>query len=282
MLRIALLITGTTRNYKENYITWKKHLLDLYNVDIFFHTYNIVGYHKDIYNSNNIKFNENEVVNILHPKKYKIDAFETKIKEFKQTVKPQCLRSGSPNPEFIKAQLYSIYIANSLKKIYEKENKLEYDIVIKIRFDTIFYSDFEVNDIRKIYTNKDVILCGNQKIKAMKYKTACKECNKYFRKCELNHSPISDIVFISKSNIMDFYAEIYNNYDKFIEIMFKSTAEKTQNIEQYRDNEYKNGFVYKNVPRSECPFPEKVLAYYLKDYMLLDYSINLDINRKIV
>lgn len=281
MLRIALLVTGTIRNYKENYITWKKHLLDLYNVDIFFHTYNIVGYHKDIYNNLNMTFNENDVINTLRPKKCKIDVFETKIKEFTQSIKPQCLRSGSPNPEFIKAQLYSIYIANSLKKAYEKENNFEYDIVIKIRFDTIFYSDFEINDIKKIYTNKNAILCGNPKIKSMKYKTACKECNKYSRKCN-SHSPISDIVFISKSNIMDFYADIYNNYDKFIEAMFKITAEKTQNIEQYRDQEYKYGFIYKNVPRSECPFPEKVIADYLKDYMLLDYSINLDINRKIV
>lgn len=281
MLRLALLITGTIRNYKENYITWKKHLLDLYNVDIFFHTYNIIGYHSDIYNNNNIKFNEKEVVDILKPKKYKVDIFDNKMKEFKECIKPQCLRSGSPNPEFIKAQLYSIYMANCLKKDYEKENNIEYDVVIKIRFDTIFYSDFDIYDIRKIYTCQNLILCGNSKIKSMKYKIACKNCIALSKKCQ-SHAPVSDIVFMSKSNIMDFYAEIYNNYDKFIENMFKATVEKTKDIEQYRDYDYKNGFIYRNVPKSECPFPEKILAEYLKDYMLLDYSIVLDINRKVV
>ncbi|QKF94571.1 hypothetical protein QKU48_gp1113 [Fadolivirus algeromassiliense] len=282
MLKIALIITGTIRNYKENYFTWKKHLLDLFDVDIFFHTYNIVGYHKDIYNNtDNIIFNEKEVIDLLKPKKYKIDVFDIKIKEFKDSVKPQCLRSGSPNPEFIKAQLYSIYSANLLKIEYEKENDFEYDIVIKIRFDTIFYSDFEISDVVRIYCDKNIILCGNPKIKSMKYKTACKNCNKILKKCK-EHAPISDIVFIGKSTSMNFYAEIYNNYDKFIEEMFKATLNKTKNIEEYRDKEYKTGFLYKNIPGSECPFPEKILAIYLKDYILLDYSINLDINRRIV
>jgi len=291
MLKMALLITGTIRNYKENYLTWKKHLLDLYDVDIFFHTYNISGYHNDIYNNKNINtkiFNENEIINLLNPKKYIIDDFTIKLNEFKKTIVSQCLRNGSPKPEFIKAQLYSIYQANNLKKEYEKENNIEYDIVIKIRFDTIFNSNFDVNDIKLIYNYENIILCGNENIKVMKYKTACENCinnfnKQYFVKC-IEHSDISDIVLISKSNIIDFYANIYNEYDLFINIMFINTLNLIgkNNIDKYQNIICENNKkIYYNIPNSICPYPEKILPMYLKNYTLLNYSMKLDINRNI-
>ena len=169
MLKLALLITGTTRNYKENYKTWKLHLLDLYNVDIFFHTYDIIGYHNQL--NKNIKFDKNELLEMIKPKKYIIDNFETEMVNIKTKIISHCLRKNSSKPEFILAQLYSIFKANELKKIYEIDQHFTYDIVIKIRFDTIFYSDFVIDDIKTIFKNSNIILCGNPYIKTMKYKT---------------------------------------------------------------------------------------------------------------
>jgi len=280
MLKIALLITGTIRNYKENYITWKKYLLDKYFVDIFFHTYNIIGYHNDIHKNcfSDSLFNEIELLKIIKPTKYKIDNFDDKLKEFKDSVISQCLTSGSPKPEFIKSQLYSIYIANQLKLEYEKINGSEYDLVIKIRFDTIFYSSFDISDIIKVYSSDNIILCGNPNINSMKYKNACKKCIKYNKKCN-SHDIISDIVFISTSKSINYYANIYLEYDKFIRDMFKKAKKNIKNLEKYKDTSYKSGCIYYDVPKIECPYPEKILAKYLHNYILLNYSINLDINR---
>lgn len=284
MIRIALLITGTTRNYKENYITWKKYLLDIFNVDIFFHTYDVTGYKT----TNISTFNGAEVIETLNPKKYIIDPFTDKINEFNKEITSQCLRSGSPKPEFIRAQLYSIYKSNELKKEYEKENNFEYDIVIKIRFDTIFHSYFNIKDIIKIYSHQNTILCGNSNIKVMKYKNSCKHCIKNFDtllnvKCK-THTDISDIVFISRSRIMDYYADIYNKYNNYINMMFTDDLQKNNNdMEKYVGFTYENGAkIYYNVPNSQCPYPEKILSLYLKDYILLNYSISLDINRNII
>lgn len=280
MLRIALLITGTTRNYQDNYITWKKHLLDLYHVDIFFHTYDISGYHNDIYGNRNVIFNQKPIVDLLNPQKYIIDSFVKKIAEFRKLVVSQCVRPNSPKPEFIKAQMYSIFKANELKTLYEKENGLEYDIVIKIRFDTIFYSQFPIEDVKMIYSYNNIILCGNPNIKAMKFKNACLKCVSNFDKllnvkCK-NHDNTSDIVFISKSHIMNYYANIYNKYDEYISIP------KNMDLSTYVSHTYENkAKLYNNVPKGMCPYPERVLALYLQDYILLNYSMNLDINRNI-
>jgi hypothetical protein len=92
-MKIALLICGTRRNYKENYPTWQKYLLNKYNIDIFFHTYDVIGYHKQ--NNNTLTKNDiDNLINTIKPKNYIIDSFDNKLKYFKSQVKTQCLRTG--------------------------------------------------------------------------------------------------------------------------------------------------------------------------------------------
>lgn len=284
-MKIALLICGTTRNYKENYATWKKHLLDLYNVSIFFHTYDVDGYHLN--NINN--FNKNDLLELLKPKKYLIESFDDKNNDFKKQTKTQFLRRGSPKPESIKSQLYSIYMVNQLKKLDEKENNYIYDIVIKIRFDTMFYGDFSVDDINLIKLHDNVILCGNNNIKIMLYKNACINCinnfnNNNFVKCD-THSNVSDIVIISNSKNMNHYAKIYFRYDIFIKEYYNMALLKysISDLVKYAKCVYDNGSImYYDVPNILYLYPEKVLALHLENYILLNYTLLLDTNRKII
>jgi hypothetical protein len=173
-----------------------------------------------------------------------------------------------------------------LKQIDEKENNMSYDIVIKIRFDTIFHSNFSINDINLINKFPNVILCGNSEIKTMLYKNACTNCisnfNKPNFKCQ-KHTDMSDIVIISTSKIMDFYADIYFVYDKFIMDFHSKVKLIHNNLEKYKVYVYDNGsIIYCNVPKISCLYPECALSLYLKDYILLNYKINVDTNRIIV
>jgi hypothetical protein len=284
-MKIALLICGTIRNYKTNYLTWKKHLLDLFDVTIFFHTYDINGYHSTT-NNKLSQLDIETLINIIKPKKYLIESYTTKLNDFKKQIKTQCIRRGSPKPEHIKSQLYSIFMVNMLKQIDEKENNMSYDIVIKIRFDTIFHSNFSINDINLINKFPNVILCGNSEIKTMLYKNACTNCisnfNKPNFKCQ-KHTDMSDIVIISTSKIMDFYADIYFVYDKFIMDFHSKVKLIHNNLEKYKVYVYDNGsIIYCNVPKISCLYPECALSLYLKDYILLNYKINVDTNRIIV
>lgn len=284
-MRIALIICGTTRNYKTNYLTWKKHLLDLFNVDTFFHTYDIYGYHSQ----NPTKMSQLEMDNLIStikPKKYLIESYIGKLNDFKSQIKTQCVRRGSPKPESIKSQLYSIYMANLLKQIYEKEMGFKYDIVIKIRFDTIFYSDFTLWDINLINKSQNIILCGNPEIKTMLYKNACTNCIKNFTnpnfKCG-KHTDISDIVIISTSQNMDFYAEIYFVYDQYILNYHDKVKLIHNSLEKYKMSVYDNGAViYCGVPKITCLYPEAALGLYLKDFVLLNYKIRVDTNRIVI
>jgi hypothetical protein len=287
MTKIALLICGTIRNYKQNYLTWKKYLLDLYDTSIFFHTYDVNGYHLK---TNNIlsQLEIETLIKTIKPKKYLIESYDTKLNDFKNLIQSQCLRNGSAKPESIKSQLYGIYMVNMLKKIHEKENNFKYDIVIKIRFDTVFYNNFNIKDINLITKYNNVILCGNPEIKTMLYKNACVNCinnfnNNNFNKCN-NHTDISDIVIISTSKNMDYYAKIYFKYDILLKQYHDKVIEMYKhNLNKYISHVYDNGsIIYIQVPKISCVYPELALSLHLKDYMLLNYTFNVDTNRNII
>jgi len=288
MIKIAFLLTGTVRNYKMNLETWKTYLLDLFDVDVFFHTYDVYGFQKAKTQGNvepemHQKVDVAELVRLLGAKRFVVDCLDKKLGEFRMQIPQQFINNGIALPEYIKAQLYSIYVANKLKMEYEKENDFVYDIVIKIRFDTVFNSPFDLFDFEIILSNKQVILCGNPNIGAMSYKNACLNCIKNYNYWEpkscLNHSIVSDIVYISISQNIDFYASLFLHYDLIVINHYKKYLDYGH--QKYISKIYPNGSIlYKNVPGVKLLFPELVLSSYLKNYILLNYGLGVDTNRK--
>lgn len=291
MNKIALLITGTTRNYVQNYPTWKKYLLDIYHVDIFFHTYDVVGYQKqenklitpDMTQYVDIK----TVVSLIKPIKYKVDNLEHMLSFFRNTMPTTFTNKSVAHPEFIKAQLYSIFQANLLKKEHEKSNNFKYDLVIKIRFDTLFRSAFDKTDLNLIKSNNKIILCGNPGITKMTFKNGCFNCIQNLNNLKKisckNHTPISDIVVISNSQNIDVYADSYITYDRFMNSVYKKCLDKEIN-HKYIIKKYPNNAILYRVPDSELEiyFPEKYFAKVLEDYMLVNYKMGVDTNRMII
>jgi len=93
------------------------------------------------------------------------------------------------------SMLYSIMMANELKKQYEIENNFRYDLVIKTRFDLIFHptSIFPITHIlpRTIYSAG-----GNTGINNTDYE----------------HHGISDLIFWGDSQSMDLAANTFRYY----------------------------------------------------------------------
>lgn len=292
MIKFALLITGTVRNYKHNYSTWYKYFIELFNVDIFFHTYDIYGYKlSPIGNPEpdmSRKININEIITLIRPKKYKIDNLEEKLIEFKKDIPTQFINKGLAYPEYIKSQLYSIYSANKLKHEYEKENNFKYDIVMKIRFDTMFNSYLNLNDIEHILSNSDIILCGHPNIGGMVYKNACINCMNTYTYLNAvsctNHTIVSDLICITNSDNMNYYSELYLKYDNMIKQEYDKYLQiPLMSLGEYICAKYGNDcLLYKNVPHVKIVFPEKILSMYLTKYILLNYSIEVCTNRKII
>jgi hypothetical protein len=299
-MKIALLIAGTTRNYLENYPTWKTCLLDLFDTDIFFHTYNIMGYQNNTKNNigNNVEpifdndFNEKLLLDILKPKSYKIDDFKIKLEYFKTTIPSQLIYTSLAYPEYIKSQFYSIEQAYKLCEEYQKNNNIIYDVVVKIRFDTIFIDKFLESDFKLVIDSK-ILLCGNPGITKMAIKNGCTLCielsnnNKKPTRCQ-KHTFVSDIVMIGNLKNIKSYCEIYKHYDRYLEKYADiiSATQEDLNNDSVIKTKYPNGNIVYKVPLQyiqkynvQIYFPELIIGEHLYKCILLNYQNKVDTNR---
>lgn len=138
-MRIALCLSGQLRFVEQGYYeSIKPNILELGNVDVFIHTWNIspeqVG--KPFINGGGHPMGE--------PVKSTIAADTQRLYQpSRMIVEPQIqFESGKwadrttwYKSEYMLSMFYSIYAANELKKSYEQEHSFKYDWVIRSRFD---------------------------------------------------------------------------------------------------------------------------------------------------
>lgn len=137
ILKIACCISGQPRSYKIGHEYIRKNLLDVYDVDVFYHTW----------------FNDtvdfDEIEHLYEPKNLVVEKPLPNVYAEKYPRIP-----GPKFPAyFTVSAFYSIYTANLLKQQYEKENNFEYDWVVRIRFDYALNGDpdFLTKDNTKLY-----------------------------------------------------------------------------------------------------------------------------------
>jgi hypothetical protein len=158
-MKIAICLIGQPRTWEKCYHTWMK-LIDTIklnykvdDVDIFFHMwdYNSApnglslheGYnYKDIVGDAPISYEEkSRLITALNPKKYLFEneiANKNKIKEVRKLNVAHLNHHGEAKLEWAAGQFYSIMHACHLKKMYEYEHNIRYDICIRMRTDLYF------------------------------------------------------------------------------------------------------------------------------------------------
>ena len=146
-MRIALLLPGHPRTYKQTYESLKKNLLDVYQqVDIFIWCWDELGFwtpdnsdgsvpEYGIYGSSG-KVNQEDLLNLYKPKAFKIE----KISDHKQKIlnfQDKIIEKRYPHvrPFNNVSCWYGIYKCDLLRRKYEEENGFTYDIVVRGRFD---------------------------------------------------------------------------------------------------------------------------------------------------
>lgn len=151
-MRVALCLSGLTRSLEWYYILAKHYIIDPLNCDIFLHTWEQDhGGHRCIWEPNVqhqkssfIKAKRDFVEHVIAPKKYIIEDYSI----FEQ-------ENGN---NISHAMYYSIYNANKLKRQYEEEHNIKYDLVIRSRMD-IFHTmpipEYELTNTNAIY-----VACG--------------------------------------------------------------------------------------------------------------------------
>ena len=151
-MKIAILISGLTRDYEKTYSNLKEQLLDKYECDIFISTWDIIGcynLHRNKNYTNNVnwcniknKLNISNFIEKYNPKKINIenyDNWEIKITpEINNFLNYYNFTSFTKNLNSLFAQWYKIKDVFTIFENYCNENNKNYDIIIKLRFDVFF------------------------------------------------------------------------------------------------------------------------------------------------
>jgi hypothetical protein len=171
-MKIALCFSGLIRpeTFQKSYENVFNSIIKTHNPDIFVHSWLDDGLEaKEL------------VLSTLKPKKFKIDEYSEKFREGYN----------------FNSMFKSIYESNELKKQYEIENDLKYDVVIRYRYDIMIENivDFTCYDMTKL----------NIKIG-------------YIDKLKV----FNDIFAFSNSLNMDIFCDVYNNIDNILNNKIKN------------------------------------------------------------
>jgi hypothetical protein len=162
--KVAICLSGLIRTGVEAHPVFRKFFSTLENYDVFYHTWK-------------------------NPLSNKIQQLYTPTSFLEESPLDNTRESS------FGSMLYSIMMANELKKQYEIQNNFRYDLVIKTRFDLIFpennYFPTASMTPRTIYS-----VNGNHGINHTDYE---------------NHG-ISDLIFWGDSQSMDIATNIYRHY----------------------------------------------------------------------
>jgi hypothetical protein len=194
-MKIALCFSGQPRGLKVAYNYYKENLLDLYDVDVFCHSWN-----SDV---------NDDILKLYNPKSYK---FEDYIFDESYDGK----YTNTPNPEkypprFTLSSFYSISQSSILKNEYETKNNFVYDWVIRTRYDFALNVKIPFED-----------LCSNKIYVPNCHMTPEKDfCNDQFA--------FSNSAFMSK------YMNTFSNIDEYYETGVELIGERMlqANIKAY-------------------------------------------------
>lgn len=133
-MKVALCLSGQIRSHELVKNSIKKHVIDLYDCDVFCHFWH--------------KYDDEKFKNFYNANcGYDYGKYDSKkIDDVINFYKPVSLKYTFPFIEQnTKSMLYSVQEANNLKLEYEKNNNMEYDVVIRCRYDILFKENFELD-----------------------------------------------------------------------------------------------------------------------------------------
>jgi hypothetical protein len=136
----------------------------------------------------------------LHPKKIKAE----KPLEFEQYNHLQGLPSAIQS--HLASNTYSVYEANRLKSLYEKENGFVYDLVIRARIDCAYDQPYNIID----YLDSD----WKNVLHVPYMYQVMRADDSYPINNGGNYSSLSDTFAYGSSDIMDKFCSVYPNFEK--------------------------------------------------------------------
>ena len=281
-MKVAILLSGHIR--KNSILKGINQFCNNENFHVFIHTWDNIGLKGSETLLNDLSAETSvisEINKFTNMKNHEIDNNKSWIES--QEIKDNYFNFSSPEI-FIKSQLYSINKSYKLMEQYSKENNIEYDVVLKIRFDCDM-TEFNLTDkiISDIKTH-DIIFTPNidNQHTHMDYGTSCWACDSLYYKHNrkmvhiFDHTNvICDLFAYGSKDSMKQYCDLYNNYDELNKSFFDKNLKQFKRVPKNIVHEGGNYNLKGHEGHVDslyyyyCSYPERLLQFQLKDYMLV-------------
>lgn len=286
-LKIALMLIGHFRRFDDRTAkTWSNFKTLHPDVDIFVHTWNEKGLRSccDWIQIDDEKPDFESINDILKPVTF-IREDHTKylenfglIKKYGKTVylaKGQKVQKHDDFSKFIASQLYSIYTCYQAVKKYSEESGTEYDIVIKLRADTVLYHPL----VFKEPLPENVLYIHSRSHFHRDGGRGCKQCDVEWtsgKRQHYNHvNDVCDVLNYGNMRVMEKYCCMYKHLEELIDLFDKDNKDslsKNPELNEFvtRDGKITYfgwcGDMEKNL---KLTYPERLIREYMRDYWLL-------------
>lgn len=206
-MKIAVQFFGHLRNYEKCASSIKKHLLSLYDCDVFMHTWSETDHHTQTWHKQNngsskVDGKTIEKLKLLYNLK---DIVVEKQNETKNDTLIPCQHNHGKSlisKSGIGFMLYSQQKVNKLRKKYQKLHNVKYDYVLMVRPDIKLNKDFILNTV-------------DSEINVQQPRIA------RYCACTIHNSPefpiigdtASDIIYFARPEIIDKTIDILNKID---------------------------------------------------------------------
>ena len=233
-MRIAVLLYGHLRNFKECAPTLKRRVIEPYNADVFVHTWDVTDHTTMTVSQNGesrtiVRPVDAEVKKDIDfyysPKALEVEHQEPYDKGV--VIETEKSRFSTVGPHY---QFYTLRKANELRKQYERDNNIKYDCVLVTRPDVAFFSDF---DICRVFEQAEKINLDIAKCRFFALSKQPAESN-----LALNINGTNDIIFFGKPAVIDKYIEV--NKDIEVEYFKKHLINV---VSVYTAKEIENGIM---------------------------------------
>jgi len=282
IMKIAVLFFGFTRDITRNSIGHS----NLFNLqpDIFIHTYDTPGkkslkrYKGDtwIKDDKDVKIDNKFLIEKYKPKKIIID--KNNIEEFSANdgkIIPLLIYQAQDDAtKYINSQLYSKLNVCNLKKQYEDENNIKYDIVLLTRFDFSF-NYLNINNIINLDMSRIYFPGEKSRHKHPGGGGGCLSCdnNKFHFGCS-HTNDICDLWTISSTDNIDLVGKLYEVSKKILRKSRYITYDFIikNNIKYKKDKNFI--YLFENFEHEKiiCYYPERLLREYLTKSICLTYN----------
>lgn len=144
--KIAVCLFGHLRTYKYCYKFLKENLLDLYDCDVFMHTWSTLsrtqkGGRNELISDNSTLKLKDEIIKLYNLKDILIEEQKNNESEYGIVMS----EINTPLSLFgMHNMFYSNFKANQLREEYQKKYNVQYDYVICTRPDVILYEKFDI------------------------------------------------------------------------------------------------------------------------------------------